>query len=116
ENYFLDIDNYKLSNPTYQLQVEEILEKNSPSLSGFTHILKLQTTELRDEVLKIDIVGKTPSWVYAVTSSDDSNILTDDDEKKKTFGFKYLVEGVSDAFYPISEPNTISTLNVQIKR
>jgi hypothetical protein len=62
-NYFLDTNNYILSNRKYQLKVETITDKNDASLSGFTHLLKLQTSELRDEVLKIDLVGKTPSWV-----------------------------------------------------
>ncbi|HMP22460.1 MAG TPA: hypothetical protein PKC39_15990 [Ferruginibacter sp.] len=115
-NYFLDIDNYLLSNPKYQLQVEIIEDKNDPSLSGFTHLLKLKTNELRDGFLKIDVVGKTPSWVNTSTSFDDSNILSDKTEQQKTFGLKYLIDGVSDAFYPKSGSNTINSISVTIKK
>lgn len=115
-NYFLDTANYVLSNPKYQLKIETITNKNDVSLSGFTHLLKLQTSELREEVLKIDVVGKTPSWVYGSTSNDDSNILTDNNEQQKTFGLKYLIEGVSDAFYPKSSSNAINTITITIKK
>jgi hypothetical protein len=79
-------------------------------------LLKLQTSELREEVLKIDLVGKTPSWVLNSTSIDDSNILNDNSEQQKTFGLQYLIEGVSDAFYPKSNSNTINSINITIKK
>ena len=112
-NYFLDSVNYVLSNAKYQLQVETISDKNDASLSGFTHLFKLQTGELKEEVLKIDIVGKVPSWVFNSTSIDDSNILNDNSEQQKTFGLKYLIEGVSGAFYQKSA-NVIDSIPVKI--
>lgn len=115
-NYFLDTANYELSNKKYRLKVEAITDKNNAALSGFTHILKLQTNELKDETLRIDIVGKAPSWVYSSTSSNDTKIETDDSEKQKTFGFKYLVDGVCDAFYPKSNTNTVSSISITIKK
>jgi hypothetical protein len=116
ENYFMDTNNYILSNKKYQLKVETITDKNNASISGFTHILKLQSKELIEEVFKIDIVGKTPSWVFNSTSIDDSNILSDNSEQQKTFGLKYLIEGVSDAFYPKSNSNTINSISISIKK
>lgn len=115
-NYFLDTSNYILSNTKYQLKVETITDKNDASLSGFTHLLKLQTGELREEVLKIEIVGKTPSWVFNSTSIDDSNILNDKNEQQKTFGLQYLIEGISDAFYPKSKSNAINSISITIKK
>lgn len=115
-NYFLDTSNYILSNTKYQLKVETITDKNDASLSGFTHLLKLQTGELREEDLKIEIVGKTPSWVFNSTSIDDSNILNDKNEQQKTFGLQYLIEGISDAFYPKSNSNAINSISITIKK
>lgn len=115
-NYFLDTTNYILSNTKYQLKIETITYKNDASLSGFTHLLKLQTSELREEVLKIEIVGKTPSWVFNSTSIDDSNILNDKNEQQKTFGLQYLIEGISDAFYPKSNSNAINSISITIKK
>jgi hypothetical protein len=114
-NYFLDPNNYRLSNSNYQLTIERILD-GDPTLKGFTHKLKLQTTELREETLKIEIIGKLPSWVTDSTSTDDSRIAADDSEKQKTFGLKHLIEGVNDAFYPQSSENIINTLSISIKK
>jgi hypothetical protein len=94
----------------------EIIDDNSASLTGYSHILKLKTNKLLDETLKIDVIGKTPNWVYLSTSEDDSGIAIDNLEKQKTFGFKYLVEGVCDAFYPKSKSNVISSIDITIKK
>lgn len=115
-NYFLDSNNYILNNTKYQLKVETITDKNDAPLSGFTHLLKLQTSELREEVLKIEIVGKTPSWVFNSTSIDDSNILNDKNEQQKTFGLQYLIEGITNAFYPRSNSNAINSISITIKK
>jgi hypothetical protein len=114
--YFLDTTNYKLSNPNYQLEVEPISNKNAPSLSGFTHLIKVKTADLRNEILEIQVVGHTPNWVYKSSSIDDSNILNETSEQQKTFGLQYLIEGVSDAFYPKSSSNAITTFTVTIKK
>jgi hypothetical protein len=117
-NFYTDTANYKFSNVNYHLKIEPINTNNSDaSLSGFTHLLKLQTTSLRDESLRIDVIGCTPSWVYSSTSIDDSNIARDVYEKQKTFGFKFLMEGVSDAFYPkTNSSNSISSIKITIKK
>lgn len=115
-SYFLDTTNYTWSNTSYQLEVEPILNKNDPSLSGFTHLIKLKTTDLRDETLEIQVVGQTPNWVYSSSSIDDSNILNETSEQQKTFGLQYLIEGASDAFYPKSSSNAITAFTVTIKK
>ncbi len=115
-NYFLDTSNYITSDKYYHLNVEAITDKNNVSLSGFSHLLNLQTKVLRDEVLKINVIGKTPSWVNQSTSTDDTNILTDSDEQQKTFGLKYLIDGVADAFYPHTSSNIINTFSITIKK
>lgn len=117
-NFYSDTTNYKFSNVNYHLKIEPISTNNpDASLFGYTHLLKLQTTSLRDEPLRIDVIGCTPSWVYSSTSIDDSNIARDDFEKQKTFGFKFLMEGVTDAFYPkTNSNNSISSIKITIKK
>ncbi len=114
-NYFSDLANYRLSDSSYSLTVEPITETDE-SLKGFTHKLKLRTTELREETLKIEVIGKIPTWVANSTSTDDAVIAVSDAEKQKTFGLKYLIEGVNDAFYPQSSENVINTISISIKK
>lgn len=114
--YFTDSTNFKLSDEKYSLKVKPIAEQNDPSLKGFTHLLTLRTNDLKDEKLQIDVVGKVPSWVYSSSSENDTQIETDAAEADKTFGFSYLVEGVSDAFYPRSQANPLYTIPLTIKK
>ena len=114
--YFLDSTNYKLSDEQYSLKATPITDRNDPSLNGFTHLLTLRTTDLKDEKLQVDVVGKVPSWVYDSSSENDTQIETSTDEARKTFGFSYLVEGVSDAFYPRSQANPLYTIPLTIKK
>jgi hypothetical protein len=113
--YFLDTTNFLLSDK-YNLQVESITDKSDITLTGYSHKLRLKTFDLKDETLKIDVIGKVPGWVYSSTSNDDTQIETAANEKQNTFGLKYLVEGVCDAFYPKSNKNVISTINITIKK
>jgi len=114
--FFTDVSNYELSNKKYSLKVEAISDPNNVSLREFTHVLSLQTNDLTEETIKINVVGKIPGWVHNSTSDDDSAIASDQKEKAKTFGFKHLIDGVCDAFYPRSDPNEISTVNITIKK
>ncbi|MDX2000886.1 MAG: hypothetical protein SFW35_00510 [Chitinophagales bacterium] len=114
--YYLDSSNYKLSDMAYSIQIDTISDKSNPSLSGFTHLLKMKTNDLREGTLKIEVVGKTPSWVYSSSSIDDSNIVHDNNEKEKTFGFKFLMEGICDAFYPKANSNPVNIISVTIKK
>lgn len=115
-DYFMDTSNYTLSNKHYNLGLSTITDKSDPSLNGFTHILKLKTSELKGEVIKVNIIGKTPSWVYESTSGNDAEIETDVSEGTKTFGFRYLVDGVCDAFFPRSNENIVNSISITIKK
>lgn len=116
EAYFLDENNYKLSNVDYHLTIQKIKDKDNPALGGYTHILKLETENLRDEELKIELLEKVPQWINNSSSINDSKILTDKNEQAKTFGLQYLMEGVGDAFYPSTKENIISSFKITIKK
>jgi hypothetical protein len=113
-NYFQDTANYELSDKNYSLKIAPITDKTDISLNGFTHILRLQTTQLKNENLRINIVGKTPSWAYTSTSGDDTKIETDPSQNLKTFGIAFLISAVCDAYYPKSKSNEIQSISIQV--
>ncbi|MBB6274095.1 hypothetical protein HDF26_004568 [Pedobacter cryoconitis] len=118
DDYFLDPENFKI-NDGYHI-ISRLLtekEKESPSLRGFTHLLSVKTNKFNNQNIDIIIQSKLPSWVDRSTSSDDTNIKVNKDEQLKTFGLKYLIEGVSDAFkfYPDEQQNVISKIRIKIK-
>ena len=86
------------------------------ALKGYTHLFRLHTSNLKNEILIINVVAKVPSWIYATTSYDDRNIENDISEQQKTFGFKYMVEGLCNAFYRRSEANITHTISLTINR
>lgn len=115
--YFLNPSNYELSDKRYILSIDPIDSKtNNPALKGYSHILNFKTTSLNYETLKIDVIGKVPDWVSESNSLDDSRIAIDISECKKTFGIESLIKGVGEAFYPKSNANTISTIELIIKK
>lgn len=116
ETFFLDSANYVISTSGYVFKPSKISDRSNPSIYGFTHVLSFQTTNLKTEIIKVDIIGKTPSWIYDSTSSDDTGIEHDTLEYHKTYGLKYLVEGVCDAFYSPYPSNTISSFSITINR
>jgi hypothetical protein len=122
DRYFEDASNYKLSNNDYTLKASSITDNQNPALKGFTHYLTLTTSELKSEELIIEVLPKTPSWVYQVSSDDDTDIKNTPSEHSKTFGFKYLVDGVASAYhYQLNEAKSSSTksiaeLTIKIKK
>ncbi|WP_316753218.1 hypothetical protein [Pedobacter gandavensis] len=118
--FFTDPGVYQLSNPNYSLTVRPLtpIEEKTPSLSGFSHLLSLKTKRLQKEELSIKVLDKVPSWVNSYSSTDDSKIKTDQAEQAKTFGLKYLVNGVSQAFsyYPNANQNIITDIKIKINK
>jgi hypothetical protein len=120
DDYFLDVQNYKLNDDNYKLSARLLTEKEKagPDLKGFTHLLTLSTTKLISETLEIKITARSPRWIAQSSSVNDAGILNDSTEQSKTFGFKYLMNGVAEAFniYGDSEQSLVSRINLVIKK
>ena len=119
EKYYTDKSNFIISNSNYNLNCEIIpsSKKNDPTLSSNSHIINLKTTNVISEMLKIKVVGKTPSWVLESSTLDDTKIeLNQNNEISKTFGLQYLIEGVKKAYYPDTTINFLNTLSISIKK
>ena len=118
-DYFVDPTNYLLSE-NYSLTTRLLTEKEkaSPALFGYTHLLTLKTETFDGQSFDISVRDKLPAWVQTTTSLNDTNILNDKAEHRKTFGLKYLINGVSDAFKPnpIQRENIISKIRITIKQ
>ena len=117
--YYTDKSIFTTSNSNYDLSCEIIQssKKNDPSLSSYSHIINLNTSSVRNEMLKVRVLGKTPNWVVQSTSIDDTMIeRNQDDEKSKTFGLQYLIGGIKNAYFPDSTSSFLNTLSISIKK
>jgi hypothetical protein len=121
-NYLTDTANYQLT-PGYVLQKAEKInpDKLSPrdlvtvQNATATHLLTIsiaQGNPLRN--LAIELKKKVPRWVAATNCTDDKNIK---DLLDKTFGIKYFVEGVYEAYIQHNpEQQSFFNITVTIKK
>jgi len=60
--------------------------------------------------------GDGSSISNRISSDPGTNIFSDESEQQKTFGLQYLVDGVSEAFYPKSQLNGINKISINIRK
>ena len=92
ENYILDAKNYLIP-ANYSIEVV----KNNISTLSYSHILKLSTNTLKTETVNIKLRNILPGWI-AEKNSDDDTKINQANQLTKTFGLKYLVEGIFEAY------------------
>ena len=114
EDYFLDSTLFH-SDP-YKTHIERIGGIPDVTTSGFSHLLRLETDNLRPGTQNIDIYGKMPSWIDSCSSDNDTGIEHVAAETRRTYGLSPLLEGVYKAFYPIRDSERIFRVSIDIKR
>lgn len=103
--YLTDIDNYFIDN---NYQIESI---KPSALQGFTHSLKWNTVVPQSKVLSIGLSNKIPEWVDRKNDSSGDNLFNDD-AIDKTYGLKYLIEGIHEPYKKASEFYTKIEINI----
>jgi len=78
-----------------------------------THIITVQSpkNDYSDFVLKL--AKNAPEWIANTNIEDDTNVEAN---IGKTFGFKYLAEGISEAYEIATKSNTYAELPIKIKK
>ncbi len=107
DKYIMNADNY-IYPSNYTLEVL----KNNIAGNNFTHILKLTTKSLKTENVNIKLKNNLPQWATDMNSDNDLKIKTPE-QIDKTFGIKYLVEGIYEA-YKIRNENKDTLLEINI--
>lgn len=109
DDYLMDPANYEISNKSFIVSVDK-----ANNNTKYTHIIKLslnpQLANLYKGPLSVQLLKQPSSWSEKVTNPDDvgvQNITTD-----KTYGFKYLVGGVYDAY---NSEKAYAKFNINIK-
>lgn len=114
DSLLTDSTNYKLSNPSYSLKIKKT-DPSKPAHQGYSHLLTLETSNPISETLTIQLNSPFPEWIEKYTSLDDAKILQDPNEQLKTFGLKYLIEGIYDSIYKQNN-RSIANLSIQIQK
>ena len=90
EDYILDVSNYEVSNQNYSLSIKE---QNS---AQFSHVFSLTSKGIPFGKVSVTLKNQFPKWVEERTDSLGNN-LVEDGAMNKTYGLKYLIEGVYEA-------------------
>lgn len=93
DTYLRNANNYILNDKDYQLAIS-----NSPQGSGgYTHSLNLSSDKVKPSYLSIKLKTHVPEWVERINDDIGLDINTNG-AMNKTYGIKYLIQGVYEAF------------------
>ncbi len=113
--YYLDPSSYRLSNPNYKLSIEAVPD-DDPVFGGFTHLMKFVTDKVTEETLTVEALNGVPSWVETSNSGDDLMVGCENDEGKRTFGLKYEIDGIAEAFYGQAKNTPSESFSISIRK
>lgn len=89
--YILNPENYIVSNSMYNLDIQHV-EKDTYDL-----VFKLNQHIISKGTVKVSLLCNIPEWVKTYTDEDGLDINSSN-AMEKTYGLKYLIEGVYEAF------------------
>ena len=106
EQYLLDINNYEINNNFYTLEVKPNVK------NGYTHTLYFTSSDNKPHkgIISLKLKVKRPDWIDEVNDDDGSNAIND-----KTYGIKYQVDGVFQAFTFYDDGKYYAEIKITIK-
>lgn len=106
-SYLIDNLNYKVSNPSYSVEILKTKTKN------YTHTMKISTIHkiITPTNIKIQLLNRLPDWIEEYNDDEGLDIFKND-AMNKTYGIKYLIGGVYDAF--TTQNNIYAELSVSV--
>ena len=122
DSYLQDPNSYQVQG--YQLdtvmvvgQTNELHPRDQSMVEGkATHVLVFSATGSSFTDLGVALKKQTPAWVVQTSTDDDSNIKNDEALHDQTFGFRYLVAGVEEAYWNVFGQDPYFTLDVSVTR
>lgn len=107
DDYLCNTELYELSDPKFELlSVERIKEYKK-----YSHLLTFETEHVHPTTLDVLIKTATPTWPE-LYNDDEGNEISDDNADK-TFGIKYMAEGIASA---IIKKNYYTRMTININK
>ncbi len=119
-SYLTDPDNYQVQgyqlDTVLTLDAVNMLHPRDRSLAEgiATHVLAFSTTGRSYSNLQVALQRQTPAWVAQTSTNDDTAIKNNEAAHDQTFGFRYLVAGVEEAYRNVYGQNPYFTLTVSV--
>ena len=115
DEYLMNTDSYaRLINkqPINDYFIE--MEHNKTPNTDYTHNMKLTTDKISVGELEIILRNHLPDWISEI-NDDEGLDINKNDAMNKTFGIKYLVEGIYEA-YQIRGNSIYTTMKFNLKK
>jgi hypothetical protein len=106
EAYLSDAANYQLSDKDFRLTIS----KSPAGARNYTHSLKLSSAIIKPGNLSVKLLIKIPQWVEEM--NDDTGDINEPGAMQKTFGIKYIIHGIYEAY--TSENNYYTNIKISI--
>lgn len=115
DEYLTNTESYarlinKQPNNDYFIEIEHNTNPNT----NYTHNMKLTTDKISVGELEIILRNQFPQWIYDINDEEGLDIYKND-AINKTFGIKYLAEGIYEA-YNFSGNSIYTTMKFNLKK
>jgi len=115
DEYLTNTESYarlinKQPNNDYFIEIEHNTNPNT----NYTHNMKLTTDKISVGELEIILRNQFPQWIYDINDEEGLDIYKND-AINKTFGIKYLAEGIYEA-YNFSGSSIYTTMKFNLKK
>jgi hypothetical protein len=104
DNYLQDISNYEVNNKDFTINVTKAVSNTF----GYTHTINLSCSRVHKGIISIKIKTTIPHWIEDVNDSDGGKPIIG-----KTYGIKYQIQGVYEAFTRDTDYYTEIKINVK---
>jgi hypothetical protein len=111
DSYLNSLNNYK-SNLSYSILKIETVKMKIKEVTIFvpTHIITVYTSKNPCGNLEIDLKNVMPSWITKSNIDSENQI-----DSSHTFGFKSLINAISEGYYTLDKDKNITSLKFDIK-
>lgn len=121
-SYLLDTDSYRVEgyrlDTVVAISQDKALHPRDQSMveGKATHVLAFSATGKTYTDLRVALNKQTPAWVLQTSTDNDTNMKNDKAMHDQTFGFRYLVAGVEEAYWNVFGQDPYLTLEVSVNR
>ena len=116
ESYLNNPSNYEITKNFHIDNIQKITDTSNIVTKGFDHIFTISTSKLdQSQTIQLKLKSKSPEWVINSSTLIDNNPI-DEVQKDQTFGFNYLVEGISTAYNDVYEGKEQLSITLQISK
>jgi len=121
DSYITDPKNYSVDQGDFRILKiskyvkEDVVPSSTTRISNSgnspTHLITFSATSQNYSDLKFSLKRQVPKWVNETSTDDDTDVKS---IGSKTFGFKYLIEGISEAYQTSSPSKNYFELIIKI--